>query len=153
MGELKGRSRGDRIGLLADLSATWRDGRIKFYLTFEALNFRRKNQALFRQGEYVALEAHGNSADCLCAFARVHGGRGAMVVVPRLSLQLGAADGPMWRDNAWSETRVLLPWPAAACRNVLTGECYRPIDAGNRGTALLAGDLLRRFPVALVELS
>ncbi|HVC93232.1 MAG TPA: malto-oligosyltrehalose synthase [Pirellulales bacterium] len=148
---LKTRARGDLPRLMPDLLATWRDGRVKQFLTSQALNFRRRHHELFGEGDYVALDSQGNSAECICAFARVLGEYGAMIVVPRLTLPLGADDGPLWRDDAWSDTAVRLPWLVAGCRNVLTGESHSQIDAGRGGVALRVADVLRHFPVALVE--
>ncbi|HEV3021352.1 MAG TPA: malto-oligosyltrehalose synthase, partial [Pirellulales bacterium] len=153
LADLNAHARGDRLRLAAELLADWPSGRIKLFLTSQALNFRLRQPALFREGDYVASLSRGKSAECICAFARVVGGQGALVVVPRLTWQLGAADGPFWRDDAWGDTAVLLPFPAASCRNVLTGERHSQIDAGHGGTALLVADVLRHFPVALVEFS
>jgi (1->4)-alpha-D-glucan 1-alpha-D-glucosylmutase len=152
LAELHLRARSNRSPLAAELLDDWPSGRIKLYVTSQVLNFRARKRALFDEGEYVVVNSRGKSADCLCAFARVHGGEAALVVVPHLSRRLAADDRAGWRDGAWHDTAVLLPSPASRCHNVLTGEYHSPIDAPRGGWALLADEMLRRFPVALVEL-
>jgi (1->4)-alpha-D-glucan 1-alpha-D-glucosylmutase len=87
---------------------------------------------LFESGGYRPIAASGEQAGNLVAFAR---GEGVVAVVPRLTVGLEA-------DGGWGDTAVELP----ACRwsNVLTGE------AGDGG-ARPVGELLARFPLALLE--
>lgn len=44
---------------LREISASWKDGRIKLYLTDIALDFRRANIGLYREGAYIPLLAEG----------------------------------------------------------------------------------------------
>lgn len=121
------------------------EGVPKLWLLHHALAFRRRGRRHFdAPASYEPLVAEGQHAHRLVAFCR---GSGAVVVVPRLV----AALGKWWGENAgtehdaggkgWGDTRVHLP--EGAWRNVLTGE---PCDA-----AVYAGQLLGRFPVALLE--
>ncbi|MBC7104534.1 MAG: malto-oligosyltrehalose synthase, partial [Firmicutes bacterium] len=154
LAELQGRA-GDLPDLLRELMAGWRDGRVKLYLTWKALNFRRDHRKLFDGGEYLPLEASGPRREHVCAFARRLGGTWAAAVAPRLCLRLaGRKAGPQGMPGTvpplgpgpWSQT-VLHPAPGAPERwsNVLTGE--RVVA---RGGVLHLADVLRSFPVALL---
>ncbi len=83
-----------------DLTGNMADGRIKLFVTHRALVARRDNPGLFSEGEYQPLVAEGSAADHVVAFARVRGGRAAVVVVPRLTARL---------DEGWGDTRLSVP--------------------------------------------
>ncbi|MBS1188595.1 MAG: bifunctional 4-alpha-glucanotransferase/malto-oligosyltrehalose synthase [Rhodocyclaceae bacterium] len=123
------------------------DGRIKLYLTWCALQLRRRWPEVFRDGEYLPLAVAGARADHVCAFARQAGDRIAIAVVPRLLARMqgerGEGDGTI---NGWEDTGVELPgeWAGLPWFNVLTGEALGPV------LALKVGDLLAGFPVALL---
>jgi (1->4)-alpha-D-glucan 1-alpha-D-glucosylmutase len=140
----------DLAALAEDLLKSRDDGRVKLYVTRQALHFRREHADLFATGDYRPLETRGPLAEHLCAFARVSGTAAALTVVPRLLARLGLEDAPLG-PAAWQETRLVLGDDlAGAYRNVLTGE---RVDAqpGADGPALAAGEVLARFPVALLE--
>jgi (1->4)-alpha-D-glucan 1-alpha-D-glucosylmutase len=135
--------------------ASLEDGRCKLYVTFKALQFRRTNEALFRDGSYVALRASGEYATHVIAYARKLGDQLAIVVVPRLTARLlGAREMLPLGVEVWAETRVEIP--ARVCgtvdrlRNVLTGESVSFSGEGDERHLRLA-DLLTSFPVALLS--
>ncbi|HVX65384.1 MAG TPA: malto-oligosyltrehalose synthase [Bryobacteraceae bacterium] len=136
--ELRRREAQDLPGLLRDLTANWEDGRIKLYLTYKALNFRKAQPELFQKGEYLPVEApHA------CAFARRAGDRWALVVVPRMVARLSEPRKRLLRAGVFGDAAVEVPEQAPSVwRNVLTGEEIR--------TPRLAG-LFASFPVALLE--
>ncbi len=142
----------DLLPLVQQLLSRPEDDRIKLYLTWRALSFRHSHAALFRQGSYLPLEASGERARHVCAFARVLGGQRAVVAVPRLALRLTGArlQLPLGQE-AWRETWLALPRErTAAYRNVLTGEMVSAQRrAGSRGLPVAA--LFATFPVALLE--
>ncbi len=131
------------------------DGRIKMYLTWKTLNFRREVPELFSHGNYLPLSVVGAGKDHLCAFARTFGNRVMIVAVPRLLVGLlrGDADGVPLGREIWGETRVLLPGPLHTRRfiNILSGEELG--TQANNGSDLWAADLFRHFPVALFSSS
>ncbi len=139
--------------LAAELLANLPDGRIKLYLIYRALHFRREHESLFAHGAYTPLEASGPKRDHVCAFARSMGDEAVLVVVPRLVVRLtdGAQNPPMGPE-VWETTRLALP-PALAgrrWRNVFTGEIVAADDQeGASGLSLAAA--LGTFPVALLE--
>jgi (1->4)-alpha-D-glucan 1-alpha-D-glucosylmutase len=149
-------------GLANELVEGAPDGKIKAYVTYRGLSFRRAHKALFGRGGYLALEAAGPHCDHVCAFARRTGDDVVLVVVPRLVVRLtGGVERPPLGLDVWGKTALPLPPHLAGrdYRNVFTGEVLspdyaRPPDAQNtsgRAPGLLLGDLLERFPVALLH--
>ena len=94
-------------GLIATFGETWQDGRIKLAVTSACLRLRRERPALFRRGEYLPLEVHGDRQDHVVAYARYHEDEWAIVVAPRLTLGLDH-DG-LWPTGGWERTRIELP--------------------------------------------
>jgi (1->4)-alpha-D-glucan 1-alpha-D-glucosylmutase len=149
-------------GLADELVDGAPDGRIKAYVMYQGLSFRRAHNPLFGRGDYLALEAAGPHRDHVCAFARCAGDDVVLVVVPRLVVRLtGGIERPPLGRDVWGKTALLLP-PHLAGRsyhNVFTGEvllsaCARPPEIQNSSwgaPGLLVGDLLGRFPVALLH--
>src|SRR6185369_16263808 len=91
--------------LVGELLSGSEDGRIKLYLIFRVLNYRRDHRELFDEGDYLPLEAQGARARNLCAFARRSGGKTLLVAVPRLLATLMPEPGqlPLGRE-AWLDT-------------------------------------------------
>ncbi|HVW38137.1 MAG TPA: hypothetical protein VHB99_12555, partial [Pirellulales bacterium] len=148
--ELEARSRGDLRALTAELQERWRDGRIKMYVTWQALNFRRRHAALFQQGDYAPLTVEGQLAECVCAFARVAGEQAAIVVAPRLTKDVGRLDRLAWAAGAWAETSLVLPWPAKRWRNAFTGAVLDAEAAGAEASRMAVEQALGSFPLALL---
>jgi (1->4)-alpha-D-glucan 1-alpha-D-glucosylmutase len=148
--------------LAAHLLRNWSDDRLKLFLTWRALQFRRGHVELFR-GDYLPLSADGVRKAQLCAFARVCGPQWAVCIVPRVACaawsesyghsQLnGNESEPLWPvADWWQGTIVSLPPEAPArWRHVITGQ---RIDVALQDGALQVlnvSDVLRRFPVALL---
>jgi (1->4)-alpha-D-glucan 1-alpha-D-glucosylmutase len=151
-----------RRALLAELERTddapslldsLQDGRAKLLLTWKALQFRRANDALFRDGSYTPLRTTGEYANHLVAFARKHEDSLAIVIVPRLSARLlGEREGLPLGADVWSDTAIELPVrrnPGNDFESVLDGA--RVMSSDENGTRLIAAaDALARWPVALL---
>ena len=140
----------DRRALCRQLADSYLDGRIKLYLILTALNFRRAEQELFRQGAYLPVESEGSKEDHVCAYARWLEPRTAITVIPRLGTAL-LADKKIPAD-AWGDTSILLPveLTARSYRNLFTGEALA-VDTTGQHAMLWLRDVLRDFPVALLE--
>ena len=93
------------------------DGRLKLYVTWKLLNFRRRHSHLFLRGEYIPLRVTGSRANNVIAFARHLHDDWSVVAVPRLIAKLDRA------RNVWKDTSIELP-PDAPTRwlNTLTNE-------------------------------
>ena len=139
--------------LAAELLQTSADGRIKLYVTHRALELRRARPALFSGGTYLPLAASGPRAEHIVAFARAHQAGEILTVVPRLSARLaGGRLVPPTGAAVWGDDLLLLPNvpPCTRYRNSLTGE-VAVVRAGAEGAGLRLADVLRSFPVGLLE--
>ncbi|KJS11580.1 MAG: malto-oligosyltrehalose synthase [Desulfotomaculum sp. BICA1-6] len=161
--ELREREADGRVALTAlarELLESWRDGRVKLFLAYRALQFRRNRADLFTHGEYVPVEASGPGAGHVCAFARRSGTSWALVAVPRMTALLGTGyrepdTNPLSLhpgETMWGNTFLLLPGDAPGLwRNLLTQET---MTAGTgpepKVRVLPLNDLWRCFPVALL---
>jgi len=151
----------DLAALARDLIKAKEDGRVKLYVTRQALHFRRARAALFRDGAYHALEADGRYAEHLCAFARTTSQGGTIVdaapvitMVPRLLARRWGEDLPVGPEF-WVDTGVTLPAevgaaPGTRFHNVFTDETVTA-EEGVHGPRLAAGTVFATFPVALLE--
>jgi (1->4)-alpha-D-glucan 1-alpha-D-glucosylmutase len=132
--------------LLDDLLAHWRDGRVKLYVTWRALQARSADPDLFLAGDYRPLLAEGDRARHLVAFARQHEGRWLLAVVPRWVTSLVGANQPPIGEAVWADTWLPLPDGAPArWRDTFNGRELVAADG-----RLPAGAALASFPVALL---
>ncbi|MGB8352915.1 MAG: malto-oligosyltrehalose synthase [Chthoniobacteraceae bacterium] len=135
LGELEGAQAGE-------LFEQWQDGRIKLLITRALLTFRRDNRDLFENGELVPLQANGAFADSCVAFLRRLENQSLLVVVPRLSRNVGLPPvGTAWRDTAIELPADLGGLPM---RDLFTGEKSRPEE-----TQLRVATMLNELPVAV----
>ena len=107
--------------LARSLLGTKEDGRIKLYVTYQTLQYRRQHPGLFAEGAYAPLEARGSRGEHAVAFGRILERETAIAVVPRFIARLRLPDapvGPVW-DGTWLE---LPAWTPNVYHNVLTGE-------------------------------
>ncbi|MFW5791185.1 MAG: malto-oligosyltrehalose synthase [Desulfohalobiaceae bacterium] len=144
LSEIRDRFARDRDALLQELLDSRRDGRIKLFLVHRALTARTASPRLFEKGAYLPLRVRGGMRRHVLAFARQHGARTAVVVVPRfLAKVLEDQHDPL--GDFWQDTAVILP-PAGPKRfsNLLTGQTHVP-----DGRALPLNTLMDRFPAAL----
>ncbi len=129
------------------------DGRAKMHVTRQALALQRRYPALFRRGEYLAMEIRGPRAGQLVAFARVCKGKTVIVVVARWTAALINAM-PSWSasQGQWQKTYLILPSEAGnySFRDVLCDEYIRPVQVDTE-MQLAAGDVLQQAPLALLE--
>ncbi len=131
-----------------------RDGRIKIYLTWKALTFRREHEQLFREGDYLPLKVHGECSEQACVFARRRENEILIVAVPRL---LGSLIEEQHRfpvgKSIWTGTWMELPADELHERwiNVLTGEILvaQMVKEACRGFEL--AHLFGMFPYALLS--
>jgi len=107
------------------------DGRAKLWVTWRALGLRREREALFRDGDYLPVQALGARAAHVLAFARRLGGQGAILAVGRLYASLGLEAGePPLGAAVWGDGGLdagFLP-EGVRLTNVLTGEKLAPRD-------------------------
>lgn len=134
----------------ASLVESWRDGRLKFFLTRVALRFRRANRELFLRGGYLPLEAEGEHPESVCGYARKLGDSWAVTVTPRLATRVIAQGEFPLGDAAWgASAAVVLPVGAPVrWKDVFTGTLLSA--AGGRKRRLRLSEVFSQLPFALL---
>jgi len=108
---------------LGDILKHWSDGRLKMYLIWKLLGFRRENMELFAEGEYVPLRVLGARSEHVIAFARRLHDRWCIVAVPRLCASLVRTGSLPIGKKVWLDTRIELPRGVPAhAQNIFTGK-------------------------------
>ena len=136
----------------ASLMDSWRDGRVKQAMVARMLALRARSPSLFTTGSYTPLRTEGPLADNVVAYARIHEGRGALVVASRLSAPHLSGDAPLITSDRWRGTSVLLPRSIAGrnSANIFDEvEADRPLPANGR---LQVSSVLAACPAAVLEL-
>jgi (1->4)-alpha-D-glucan 1-alpha-D-glucosylmutase len=141
---------------------TWRDGRMKQAVIARTLAFRTRAPGLFAHGTYHPLPVQGPCAEHVLAFARMHEGRAAIVVVTRLAAGLpGLAPGldsetngkPNVLPSAWEGTAIAVPRHLHGRRvsDALGGHDAAAFQHGGIAGLMPLTDVLHALPVALLE--
>jgi (1->4)-alpha-D-glucan 1-alpha-D-glucosylmutase len=154
---LRDKKAGDRRSLADDLLRSAPDGRIKMFVTTDALHYRQNNRDLFERGEYLPLQPAGERDRHVICFARKFGDKTAIVIATRFFIRL-TPGAPTGRE-AWGDTAILTGAELAGCyRDVFTGRSVharkRPDgneDGNEDGYELPAAEALAHLPVALLE--
>jgi len=141
------------IPLVRDLLETAWDGRIKLYLIYRALNFRRQHRELFLKGGYVPLEVEGETKNHVFAFLRTWGDEAILVGVPRLVVGLmeGMEEPPLG-EKVWKDSWLRFPaeLEVQSYRNLFTGRTLAAEKKDGRA-ALPLSRVFADFPLALLE--
>jgi (1->4)-alpha-D-glucan 1-alpha-D-glucosylmutase len=139
------------------LASTPTDQRLKLFVSWRALRFRRQHADLFHRGSYIPLVVEGAQAEHVCAFAWQLDAtddrpeQSAVVVVPRWLALLNAhvepvASGLPVGTGVWHETQVVLPESfTRPLVNLFTGQACA-VQGGRLHLAAALSD----FPVALL---
>ena len=133
--------------LAGELAKHWEDGRVKLYVIWKALHFRRVRSDLFSKGDFVELKATGPYGEHVFAILRHYKREWALFIAPRWLSR--AREGRVAdRDIRWGETVIQLPNAAPHIwESIFTGE--RMIT--NHAVALRVDHMLNQFPVALLS--
>jgi (1->4)-alpha-D-glucan 1-alpha-D-glucosylmutase len=132
-----------------EVLGTLADGRAKLWTTHRVLQLRQQEHAIFRRGEYVALEVAGEHQENVIAFLRRDAAseRSVLAVMPRFACTLmrGKAELPI--GEAWSKDQLRTPLPPGTrFTNFFSGESVMVTD----DQTLPLSALLKIFPVALL---
>ncbi|OGP94091.1 MAG: malto-oligosyltrehalose synthase [Deltaproteobacteria bacterium RBG_16_47_11] len=146
-------SGGDLKEFAKSLIQEWEDGTPKLYVTFKALNYRKENHSLFRDGAYVSLGTIGNLKEHVCAFARQKEEKAVLVVVPRFLIRLAKDTDEMpLSEQIWAGAWIIIPEEIGGkeFRNIFTDETVKKVR--RNGEALLSlSEVFAHFPVAMLE--
>ncbi len=142
----------ERRDLARELLATSRDGRIKLYVTYRGLNFRKENRSLLERGDYVPLHVSGKYAEHVIAIGHFSAESSAITLVPRLTVGI-AAVGQAPLGELWGDTSVHIPEgkTVPGYTNVFTGESIAPVMEQDGASILRVAEVLSSFPVAILK--
>jgi len=97
------------------LAKSWRDGRIKLYLIWKALNYRRRHGKLFSQGDFSLGTASGIRQENVSVYCRRKEGEWLLVAFPKWLASAGAVENSPSQPQFWGDTHLLLPATAPPC--------------------------------------
>jgi (1->4)-alpha-D-glucan 1-alpha-D-glucosylmutase len=148
--ELKQREKENRPAFIQDLLSRWVDGKIKLYVTYKGLSFRRSQRSLFEGGNYLPIDVSDGVREHVCAFVRQKGKAWTLVAVPRLITQLLKPERPPLGEETWGSSGLVLPEDAPECwLNIFTAEELKVIPSEGRRLLRLASTF-QSFPLALL---
>lgn len=95
---------------LMELLEEKKDSRLKLYILWRGLHFRKKFKNIFIKSEYIPLEVEGEKQRHIVAFMRRHEGQYVLIIAGRFFYTLlnGFSDLPIGAD-VWKDTRIILP--------------------------------------------
>jgi (1->4)-alpha-D-glucan 1-alpha-D-glucosylmutase len=133
-----------------DLSSNCRDARIKLYLIWKALNFRKEHPDLFAKGDFLSIAVECSRRENVAAFARRYRTEWALAIVPGCLARAKNLPNSPFTDQFWDDTRICLAsFAPATWFNVFTGEeTTTHQDKDKR--IMIIDELLSHFPVALL---
>lgn len=145
--DIRERESRDLPGLLREMLQRPADGRAKLFLIYRALKARSALPSVFQYGEYLPLGPEGTRKDSVLAFARTFGRNWCVSVMPRfLTGFVPEGDPPLGRE-LWGDTRIRVPGDAP----VRWIDAISGVEVRGEGGSLSVGDILSRFPVAMLE--
>ena len=132
-----------------EVARNWRDGNIKLYVIWKALQQRALHPKLYSDGEFTILDVRGKRSEHVAAFARRLHKDWAVIIAPRWLARAGFPLPPHGSGQFWGDTTVPLPKGAPAeWKNVFTnGIVKAETKSGGRAIRL---DAMAQFPVALL---
>jgi len=133
---------------LKELWSSRYSGKIKLWLTKKLINFRKENQDLFTQGDYIPLKVEGTYHDNILAFARKYKDRYVVIAVPLGLATISKAEEIV--EFNWLDTQIILPkeFPTS-WRNIIT-EKDEVKDILNEN--FLVNQLFGELQIGLIEL-
>ncbi|MGB3204942.1 MAG: malto-oligosyltrehalose synthase [Crinalium sp.] len=142
--DIKQKAQTDVLSLASELLSTKEDARIKLFLTHKLLEARTEYLDLFKEGDYLPLEATGEFQDNIVALVRQYEGKVAIAIAPRFLTQL-IQPGEYPLGEVWRDTRIELPQGMpSSWKDAITGQTIQ-LD----GKVVIA-EALKYFPVALL---
>lgn len=137
--EIMSREAKGRESLFTFLREHRQQGLEKLFITWKTLSFRRTNNAIFTQGDYIPLEITGPETRVI-AYARMYEDTWAMVIVP---LNITHIDH---EPRHWKEYQLILPdYAPQHWGNLFTGE---QLEIAGKVTLY---EILTAFPVGLLH--
>ncbi len=149
--DLQLREKAGRPGLIAEMLSHWEDGRIKLYITYRALNFRKSFPELFLQGDYLPLAIQGDRGKNLLALARKQENHWVLAVAARFLTQIASPGQPPIGRQVWGKTGLRLPPEAPSTWvDALTGQNH-DLGKSKPSSSLPLHKIFQHLPVALLS--
>lgn len=123
---------------LDEILCSLEDGKLKMYLMWRVLNFRKQFKKLFEEGEYLPLQVMGDKKKNVMAFIRKHGQDHCIVATGRFFTQL-----PDTLGKAWGNTEIYLD-SKGRYKDILTGQEF------NIENQLPASEIFSKLPFAIL---
>ena len=130
----------DPAALVNELLDGWKDGRLKLFLMWRLLQWRRSMPEAFGRGAYAGLETRGAPGEHVCAYRLGD----AVVAVSRLTKRLLGEHVGHPIGETWKDAILLLPPEVRRYTNVLTSAVVR------NSKELAVAELFRDLPVAVL---
>jgi (1->4)-alpha-D-glucan 1-alpha-D-glucosylmutase len=147
---LRRREENDLMGLLHDLASDPCGERLKLFVTYKSLVFRRSQRTLFELGTYIPVYAAGRRENHVAALARQAGDRWALAVAPRHLTGIIQPGALPLGESVWPDTKLVLPQEAPD-RWVDIFTRAKISAVASKGEKLLPlSCALEHFPVALL---
>ncbi len=144
--DMKVRWEKDPHGLISDLLADRRDGRVKLFVIWRGLQARKELRPAFRGG-YIPVKCSGIRKHNLISFLREGEGGRALVIAPRFFTSLAPPGrlpaGTATGTDVWHDTYISCPH-SGVWTDAFTGR-----QVTMRENAMV-GDILAEFPIALL---
>ncbi len=128
------------IDLVKKLTTHLEDGKIKMYLIYKTLNFRKSHVELFQKGDYIPIKAIGPARDHVFAFMRTYKEKRLIAAVPRFFtlLEKKKKADPLCLEK----TSLILP--------IKVSSPWTHLYTGEKVKKLTLFALFRHFPVSLL---
>lgn len=139
--------------LAKELTIKKDNGKIKLYLIYKALNYRKTQREMFEGGEYVPLKIMGDRSDTICSFVRKRGNFTVLVVAPRfLARLIQQPESLPFGKDVWKDACIVIPdvETGEKYRNIFTGEVVSTVSYKD-AVILYLSEIFANFPVALME--
>jgi (1->4)-alpha-D-glucan 1-alpha-D-glucosylmutase len=146
-----------RLGSLAevtDVGALLEDAdgaRAKLYVTSKLLQLRAADDQLFAQGAYQPLQVEGEHKDHVFAFARVHEGRGIVVVLQRWTARLMRGETSLPLGDVWADTKVVIGGTLNGTFEETLAMQPAPIEPEGEERSLRVTQLFAKFPLSVLR--
>jgi (1->4)-alpha-D-glucan 1-alpha-D-glucosylmutase len=143
--KIKEKGKKDILNLINELISTKKDGIIKLFLIYKALNARAKRKELFEKGDYISIQVGGKYKGHIVAFARRKEKSWAITIVSRLLTYLIKENEYPIDERIWEDTHILIPkganylWRDAFTNQII--KCEKTLSIAK---------VLTHFPVALL---
>ncbi|MCC5831589.1 MAG: malto-oligosyltrehalose synthase [Chlamydiales bacterium] len=124
------------------LMATQDYSRLKGYLHWKALHFRKDHRPLFLEGKYLPLKVRGQKKEHVIAFSRIHENERLIVLAGRFFSSLGLG---------WGDTEVVIPqeWQKIEWIEIFTGSSAFLKSRGSY-RSLLVAEIFQHLPFGYI---